>query len=284
MNLIQRAKKFRTKKHLGQNFLTDSNAVNSIISAANITPDDTVLEIGAGIGFMTEHIAKYAKKVYAVEIDTYAIKELQKLPFKNIEIIEKDILKTDISQYKTDKPLKIIANIPYYITSPILAHLLGEIDDTDNKNRSAVSEIFLMVQLEVANRIVADSKSKNKEYGLLSILCNFNADTEFLLKVPSGSFYPAPKVDSAVVKITPSVKSKYNPQNITMLKKILKAAFQTRRKTLKNSLSIGGFEKEIINKVFNNLNLSDTIRGETLSIEDFCNLSNEFDTQKKEGF
>jgi len=276
MDYIARAKKFRTKKQLGQNFLVDENAINTIIESANLSADDIVLEIGSGIGFVTEQIAPRVKKVYAVEIDKDAIRELKKLPFDNIEIIEQDILKTDIFKYAEDKKIKIIANIPYYITSPILAHLLGEIDDTDNKNRNAISEILLMVQYEVARRICANEKSKNKEYGSLSILCNFNADTEYIKKVPAKSFFPRPKVDSAILKITPSQEEKYIVKNKKTLKRIISATFQSRRKTLKNALAIGGFNKNHTDNVFSALGLEDTIRGEKISIQDFCKISDEF--------
>jgi len=273
MDYISRAKKFRTKKQLGQNFLVDEGAINTIIEKANIQPDDIVLEIGAGIGFVTERIAQRAKKVYAVEIDKDAIRELKKLPFDNIEIIEQDILKTDIFPYAENGKIKIIANIPYYITSPILAHLLGEIDDVDNKNRKSISEIFLMVQYEVARRICATEKSKNKEYGSLSVLCNFNSSTEYIKKVGARSFFPAPKVDSAIVKVTPLDNPKYQVKDISLLRKIISSTFQFRRKTLKNALTISGFNKEKLNQVFEKLNLSENTRGEKLSIEDFCKIS-----------
>ena len=277
MDYIARAKKFRTKKQLGQNFLIDESAINTIIEKSDIQPDDIVLEIGAGIGFVTEQIAQRAKKVYAVEIDKDAIRELKKLPFDNIEIIEQDVLKTDIYPYAENGKIKIIANIPYYITSPILAHLLGEIDDVNNKNRKSISEIFLMVQYEVARRICATEKSKNKEYGSLSVLCNFNSDTEYIKKVGARSFFPAPKVDSAIVKVTPLDNPKYQVNNISLLRKIISSTFQFRRKTLKNALTISGFNKNKINEVFTKLNLDDNTRGEKLSIEDFCKISDELD-------
>ncbi len=276
MDYIARDKKFRAKKNLGPNYLIDESAINLIIENADIRSDDIVLEIGAGLGFVTEQAARLAKKVYAVEIDKAAIEELKKLPFDNIEIIENDILKTDISKYAAQQKLKIIANIPYYITSPILAHLLGEIDDENNENRNAISQIILMVQYEVARRICATPKNKNKEYGSLSILCNFYSDTEYIKKIGARSFFPAPKVDSAIVKIIPSSILKYNVIDKKMLRKVVSAAFQARRKTLKNALLIGGFLKENIEKVFEKLSYPQTLRGETLSIEEFCKIADEF--------
>ena len=273
MDYFLRAKKFRTKKSLGQNFLIDESAISTIINSASITPADIVLEIGAGIGFVTEQIAPLAKKVYAVEIDKDAIRELKKLPFDNIEIIERDILKTDISEYANGGKIKIIANIPYYITSPILAHLLGEIDDEDNKNRKSISEIILMVQYEVARRICATPKSPNKEYGSLSVLCNFYSDTEYIKKVGKRSFFPAPKVDSAILKITPKDEEKYKVNDKKILRRVVNAVFQARRKNLKNALAIGGFSKEIIGKIFEELGYEQNTRGEKLPIEEFCKIS-----------
>ena len=273
MDYYARAKKFNTKKSLGQNFLIDEKIINFIVDSANLTKEDTVLEIGAGIGFVTELLAQKAKKVYAVEIDKQAISVLKKLPFDNIEIIEQDILKTNIKEIAGEEKIKIVANIPYYITSPILSHLLGEVDEIDNKNLCAIKEIILMVQYEVARRIVATNKSKNKEFGLLSILCNFNCDTEYLKDVNSKCFMPRPKVNSGIVRITPSENKKYLVKDLKMFRKITKAAFQTRRKTLKNSLLIAGFDKTLIEKTISELGWDSNIRAEKLSIEDFCRLT-----------
>lgn len=275
MDYITRAKKFRAKKKLGQNFLIDNSAIDFIIENANINENDVVLEIGAGLGFVTEKLAQKAKKVYAVEIDKDAICELEKLPYENIEIIEQDILKIDISQYAKNSKIKIIANIPYYITSPILAHLLGEIDDENNLNRNSISLILLMVQYEVAKRICASNNSKNKDYGALSILCNFYSDTMYLEKISSKSFFPSPKVDSAIIKILPSLSEKYLVKNKKLLRKIVSTAFKFRRKTLKNALMLGGFSKNDIEQVYQKLSISPNIRGENLSINKFVEISDE---------
>ena len=170
---------FRTKKRLGQNFLIDGTAIADIINAANISPDDVIVEIGPGVGFVTEQLVKKAKKVIAIELDEEAIAELKKLDAPNLEIIHKDVLKTDISAL-CDEKIKIVANIPYYITSPIIAHLLGEIDDLTNKNRNKITDILLMVQEEVARRMTADENSPAKQYGLLTILSQFWADVKIV--------------------------------------------------------------------------------------------------------
>ena len=159
MDYLQRAKFFRTKKRLGQNFLVNPEVIEDILDYAQITKDDIVLEIGPGVGFVTEQLVKHAKKVIAVELDEEAIKELKKLKCDNLELIHNDILKTDISELSGGERIKVVANIPYYITSPIIAHLLGEIDDLANKNRAVIEDIILMVQEEVARRVVATEKS-----------------------------------------------------------------------------------------------------------------------------
>ena len=265
-----RAKLFKTKKRLGQNFLVDESVIDRIVQ--EVTPDDTVLEIGPGAGFVTENIVNKAKKVYAVEIDEDAIEALAHIKTNKFCLIHNDILKTNLKDLE-DTTFKVVANIPYYITSPILAHLLGEIDDLENENRKRISEIILMVQWEVAQRLIADENSPSKQYGLLSILAQFNADVELIQKVGRRSFYPAPKVDSALVRIKINDTPKVQVSDYTFLKRVIKACFATRRKNIKNSLLNGGFSKESVAKVLAELNFSENTRGETLSIEDFARLS-----------
>jgi len=271
---LQRAKFFRTKKRLGQNFLINPDVISSIIDFADIDKEDVVLEIGPGIGFVTEQLVKRAKKVFAVELDEEAITVLKKFDCDNLEIIHQDILKTDLSCFANQK-LKIVANIPYYITSPIIAHLLGEIDELHNKNRESVSSIILMVQEEVAKRIVATPESEGKEYGLLSILSQFWADCEILKLVGRRSFFPAPKVNSALVKLDVKDMPRLQLSDYKHFRRTVKAAFAHRRKTLRNCLLSGAFSKEVIEKAFENLDLDVNIRGEKLSIEDFGKLSEE---------
>jgi len=274
MDYLQRAKNFRTKKRLGQNFLVDTGAIQAILDNANITKDDVVLEIGPGVGFVTEQLVKHAKHVIAIELDEDAIKELKKIPCDNLEIIHQDILKTDLSELTTEK-IKVVANIPYYITSPIIAHLLGEIDDLNNKNRNAISDIILMVQYEVAQRIVATEKSPSKQYGLLTILSQFWADCEIVKKVGRKSFYPAPKVDSALVKLSVKSEPRLKLSDYHHFRRTIKAAFAQRRKNVKNCLMAGGFSKENVAKSLDNLEITENTRGETISIEKFGELSEE---------
>lgn len=272
MNYYDRAKYFRTKKRLGQNFLINGEVISNIIDYAEISPEDTVIEIGPGVGFVTEQLVKHAKQVIAIELDEEAVKELQNLQAPNLTIIHKDILKTDLSALCEGK-VKVVANIPYYITSPIIAHLLGEIDDLNNRNRNKITDILLMVQEEVARRMVATEKSPSKQYGLLTILSRFWADVEIKELVGRRSFYPAPKVNSALVKLTVREKPKLELSDYTHFRKTIKAAFSQRRKNIKNCLLSGGFSKENIQQAMQTLALDENTRGEKLSIEDFGRLS-----------
>ena len=269
---LQRAKYFRTKKRLGQNFLINPEVIFDIIEFSGITKEDIVLEIGPGVGFVTEQLVKRAKKVIAVELDEEAVKELEKLNCDNLEIIHQDILKTDISAL-SDEKVKVVANIPYYITSPIIAHLLGEIDDLHNKNREKITDIILMVQEEVARRIVATEKSPSKQYGLLTILSQFWAECSILRTVGRRSFYPAPKVNSALVSMDVRKKPFLELSDYSHFRRTIKAAFSQRRKTLKNCLVGAGFDKEKVSAVISALGFDENIRGEKLSIEDFGRIS-----------
>ena len=270
LNYILRAKKFKAKKSLGQNFLIDDKIIDFIASHAN--KDDEILEIGPGLGFVTEQLVENASNVVALEIDKDAINVLNKnLGNKeNFHLIEQDILKTNIDDLPfTKDKIKVIANIPYYITSPILVHLLGEIDELIHKNRSRISEIILMVQLEVANRIVANENSENKEYGQLSILSQMYSDVEIIKKVPKNCFSPAPKVDSALVKFTINEKPKV--EITRLLKRTVKAIFMARRKNVKNSLLNAGFVE--VEKALENAGIDKMTRGEKLSLEQIQKLS-----------
>ncbi len=274
MNYFERAKFFRTKKRLGQNFLIDGEVIQDIIDFADISPDDVVVEIGPGVGFVTEQLVKYAKKVIAIELDEEAIKELQKLNAPNLEIIHNDVLKTDLSSL-CEENFKVVANIPYYITSPIIAHLLGEIDDLSNKNRNKIKDIILMVQEEVARRMVADENSPSKQYGLLTILSQFWADVKILRLVGRRCFYPAPKVNSALVKLDVRKTPKLELSDYSHFRRTVKAAFAQRRKNIKNCLLSGGFSKDSILKSMQNLELGENTRGEKLSIQMLGKLSEE---------
>ena len=274
MNDFDRARYVRTKKRLGQNVLVDGEVIQDIIDFAQITPDDTVLEIGPGVGFVTEQLVKHAKKVIAIELDEEAIAELKKLEAPNLEIIHNDVLKTGLSNLTNEK-FKVVAKIPYYITSPIIAYLLGEIDDLANKNRSQIKDIILMVQEEVARRMVATPDSPSKQYGLLTILSQFWADVKILRLVGRKCFYPAPKVNSALVKLDVKQTPKLQLTDYSYFRRVIKAAFAQRRKNIKNCLMNAAFSKETVIKALSNLGIDENTRGEKLSIEMFGKLSEE---------
>lgn len=271
MDYYNRAKQFRTKKRLGQNFLVDASTIDFIISQANLSENDTVVEIGPGAGFVTEKLVEDAGHVVAIELDEEAVGVIKKLNAKNLEIIHNDVLKVDFAQF--GKHLKVVANIPYYITSPILAHLLGEIDDLENENRNSIDEIILMVQYEVAQRLVATEKSPSKQYGLLSVLAQFFAEVEIIKKVPAKSFFPRPKVDSALVKLKVRHEPLVKLDDYKFFRRVLKAAFASRRKNIKNCLVNAGFDKTSVQKTLDELNINENLRGETLSIVQFGELS-----------
>lgn len=267
---LLKAKSFRAKKRLGQNFLVSKDVIDAILS--NVNADDNVLEIGPGLGFVTEELICHAKFVSAVELDIEAYDYLSEnlSGYKNLNLVNNDILKTDISSlFSENSKIKVIANIPYYITTPILVHLLGEIDEINHKTRNMIDEIVLMVQYEVAKRIVADKNSKNKEYGMLSILSNFWADTEIIKFVSKKCFYPSPKVDSALVKF--KINNKPRVDITPNLRHVIKVCFATRRKNIKNCLKNSGFKN--IDEALLKCNIDPNLRGENLSVEDFYELS-----------
>ncbi len=276
MDYIKRAKFFRTKKRLGQNFLVNSDVIFDILDFAGITKEDTVLEIGPGVGFVTEQLVKHAKKVIAIELDEEAIEVLKKIECDNLEIIHKDILKTNLWELiPQGEKFKVVANIPYYITAPIIAHLLGEVDDLTNKNRNSIDDVILMVQEEVARRIVADENSPSKEYGLLTILSQFWADCEILRLVGRKSFYPAPKVNSALVRFKINEKPKLELSDYSYFRRTIKAGFAQRRKNIKNCLINGGFDKVAVTSTLEKLGIDFNTRAENISIVKFGEISEE---------
>ena len=276
MDYIKRAKFFRTKKRLGQNFLVNPDVIFGILDFAGITKEDTVLEIGPGVGFVTEQLVKHAKKVIAIELDEEAIEVLKKIECDNLEIIHKDILKTNLWELiPQGEKFKVVANIPYYITAPIIAHLLGEVDDLTNKNRNSIDDVILMVQEEVARRIVADENSPSKEYGLLTILSQFWADCEILRLVGRKSFYPAPKVNSALVRFKINEKPKLELSDYSYFRRTIKAGFAQRRKNIKNCLINGGFDKDAVTSTLEKLGIDFNTRAENISIAKFGEISEE---------
>lgn len=264
---------FNFQKKFGQNFLIDANILEKIIAAADVTKDDCVLEIGPGIGTMTQYLCENAREVVAVEIDKKLIPILQKdtlSSYNNVTLINDDILKVDINaivQKKNDgKPIKVVANLPYYITTPIIMGLF--------EKQVPLESITIMVQKEVAQRMQVGVGTK--DYGALSLAVQYYAKPEMMMIVPASCFMPRPNVDSAVIKLT-----RYNnpPVSVTDEKKlfdIIHAAFNQRRKTLVNSLNNAmelNIKKEDVLSALETMGLPATIRGEALSLSQFAQLT-----------
>ncbi len=260
---------FVFKKGLGQNFLTDSTVLDKTVAAAEI--ENGVLEIGPGFGVLTYALAQTGKKVVAVEVDERLLPVLDTTlsEFDNVEIINRDILKTDITELIGEKfgsgKISIAANLPYYITTPIITRLL--------ELRLPVKNMVFMVQKEVAERIAA---KKSRDVGAISLFCQYFAEPEIICTVPAGSFYPPPKVDSAVLRLRMLKEPRVKVEDEELLFKIIRASFGQRRKTLANGLSGGlGLDKQTIIEVIKKCGFSETVRGETLALEDFALIAQE---------
>lgn len=262
----------KPKKKLGQSFLVDVNAIRKIAQAARISPDDIVLEIGAGIGVLTKHIAQVARKVVAVEIDPQLVTVLQdqRGEFSNIEVCSCDILKFDFYSIsnKYGSKFKVIGNVPYNISSPLIFHLLS--------NRSVISDFTLMLQKEVVERLVA--LPGRKTYGIPSVLLQMYADMERLFDVSAACFYPSPKVDSSILRGSFRGAARVELSDEILFNRLVKASFAQRRKMLSNNLKNAEFLKMIsdtdLNSAFYEAGIDGKRRGETLSLLEFGRLSN----------
>jgi len=273
-NTIEVLKKynFSFQKKFGQNFLIDTHVLEKIIEESEITPEDCVLEIGPGIGTMTQYLAESAKKVVAVEIDKALIPILQDTlsEYDNVTVINDDILKVDIDkickEYNDGKPIKVVANLPYYITTPIIMGLF--------ESHVPLKSITIMVQKEVADRMQEGPGSK--EYGALSLAVQYYAKPQIVANVPPNCFMPRPNVGSAVIKLTRYEEPPVQVNDEKYMFSLIRASFNQRRKTLSNGLANGGLglTREDVVKALGQMNLSETIRGEALSLEEFAMLSN----------
>ena len=263
---------FYFKKNFGQNFLIDSNILEKIVACAQVTEDDCVLEIGPGIGSLTQVLAEHARSVVAVEIDSTLIPILSQTleGYDNIEIRNQDILKTDvdalIQEKNNGRPMKVVANLPYYITTPIIMDLLEQ--------KHKIESITVMVQKEVAERMQAGPKEK--EYGALSIAVQYYCDAHLDLIVQPSCFMPRPKVASAVITLRVLPQRKVQVADETLFFHLVKCAFGQRRKTLLNALHNQGnlgLDKETLTQIFTQLGWDVRVRGEALSITDFAALT-----------
>lgn len=266
---------FAFQKKFGQNFLIDSNVLESIIRGTEITKDDFVLEIGPGIGTMTQYLCEAARQVVAVEIDKMLIPILEDTlsEYDNVEVINQDVLKVDIKSLAEEKnngkPIKVVANLPYYITTPIIMGLF--------ESGVPIDSITIMVQKEVADRMQTGPGSK--DYGALSLAVQFYATAKVILNVSATCFMPRPNVDSAVIKLTRHKEPTVNVADEKLMFKIIRASFNQRRKTLVNGLKNSpelSFSKEQIVKAIEKIGKPETIRGEALTLEEFAELANAF--------
>ncbi len=263
---------FTFQKKFGQNFLIDAHVLKKIIDAAEIRKEDFVLEIGPGIGTMTQYLAEAAREVVAVEIDKELIPILNDTlsAYNNVTVINEDILKVDIKKLAYEKnegrPIKVVANLPYYITTPIIMGLF--------ESHVPIESITVMVQKEVAQRMQASPGSK--DYGALSLAVQYYAIPYIVANVPLNCFMPRPKVGSAVIRLKTHVKPPVTVKDEDMMFRLIRASFNQRRKTLQNGLNNSSeiaAEKEQITKAIESLGLSANVRGETLTLEQFAQLS-----------
>lgn len=263
---------FHFAKKYGQNFLIDRGMLDKIIDSAEITKDDAVLEIGPGIGTMTQYLAERAGKVVAVEIDTNLIPILHDTlsSYENVTIINEDVLKLDLQKIVDDfndgKPMKVVANLPYYITTPIVLALL--------EKKVPLKSITIMVQKEVADRMQVGPGTK--DYGALSLAVQFYAKPEIVAVVPPECFMPRPNVSSSVIKLSLYEETPVKVKDSAFMFKLIRASFNQRRKTLSNGLTNDAslrIPREATVEALSKMGLSETIRGEALSLEQFAELS-----------
>lgn len=262
---------FTFSKGLGQNFLLDSSVLDKIVEAAAI--ENGALEIGPGFGVLTKQLAETGKKVVSVEIDRrlFPVLDYTLEGYDNVTVLERDILKTDIRQLLEEEfhggRVSVAANLPYYITTPIITGLI--------ESKLPLKNIVVMVQKEVAQRICA--RPGKKDYGAITVLCQYYTEPEMVCVVPAGSFYPPPKVDSAVLCMKMREKPAVDVMDEKVFFRVVKAAFAQRRKTLLNCLQSGfSADKETISKILESIEISPQIRGEKLGLEDFARIADAF--------
>lgn len=263
---------FVFQKRFGQNFLVDTHVLEKIIQAAGLTKEDLVLEIGPGIGTMTQYLAENAGRVMAVEIDSNLIPILKETlkDYHNVTVINEDILKVDVAalaeQYNGGRPIKVVANLPYYITTPIIMGLF--------ESQVPIDNITVMVQKEVAERMQAGPGTKN--YGALSLAVQYYAEPYIVANVPPNCFIPRPSVGSAVIRLTRHGKKPVEVKDEKLMFALIRASFNQRRKTLQNSLNNSAelsFSKEEIGEAIEKMGLSPSVRGEALTLEQFAKLA-----------
>lgn len=259
-------------KKLGQNFLIDEGIVQEIVHAADVQEGETILEVGPGIGTLTQGLAEAKANVVAVELDNRLPEVLAKTleGYDNVRIVHGDILKVNIPEIVEGKNFKVVANLPYYITTPIIMALLEQ--------KLPVTKIVTMIQKEVADRMVA--KPGKKDYGALSVAVQYYTTPEIVAHVPPKSFIPAPAVDSVVIRCDVRPEPAVRVISEKMFFRVVKAAFSQRRKTLSNSLKTMGIAVEVIKKAIEDANIDGTRRGETLTLEEFASIADNIENNK----
>jgi len=251
---------------MGQNFLVEPATLKNIAESLHIKPDDSVLEIGAGLGFLTTFLVSTGATVTTVELDDSCIEHLGNQNFSNLSIVHGDFLKIDIGSHANPR-LKIAGNVPYQITSRIIAHIFGEIDKPSTW-LSLIDSVILTIQHEVAQRIVAEPGGK--DYSQITLLTNYFSHPEIIEVVPASHFFPKPKVNSAVVKFTPLKSPAVKTVSPRLMRQIIKAAFAQRRKMLRNNLNFLGLSQDQLAQLFDEVNLDPQIRAERMSLQQFA--------------
>lgn len=257
---------FRFTKSLGQNFLVDQNIVRDIVKGAGVTKEDYVIEIGPGVGTLTRELLKEAASVTAIELDDKLLPILKEelKDYENFHLIHGDATKVQLDAVYPGKVIKLVANLPYYVTTPIITKILND--------KVAFSSLTIMIQKEVAERM--DAVPGTKDYGSLSVLVQYYCDTKIVRNVPPESFMPRPKVDSTVIRLTKLEKPRAYVKDEELFFKIVRMVFTMRRKTLSNNLKSMGYTREFIEEVLEAAGIDLKARGETLSVEKFAELSN----------
>lgn len=277
--LTELARSFHTKKHLGQHFLVDTEALSDIVAAAQLEPGERVLEIGPGAGFLTRFIIETGASIVAVELDREAVQSLDKLNAGNLEVVHGDFLRYDINAALSDgQKLTVVGNVPYQITAPIVAHLFGEIGEP-SAWLQRIKSVVLTVQLEVAERFVA--LPGGKDYSQVTLLVNYFANARLIRKIPKESFYPVPNVNSAVVRFDLLDKPAIECTNSRLLRQVIKAGFSQRRKMLKNTLSFLNLPQDKLDDVFRKLSFDPQVRAERLSLKQFALLADALNEVKQ---
>lgn len=273
---------FQFKKKFGQNFLIDPHVLDKIVDAAQITKDDFVLEIGPGIGTLTQYLCENARQVLAVEIDDKLIPILKETlqPYDNVEVLHGDILKQDIQQiadtYNDGKPIKVVANLPYYITTPIIMELF--------ESHVPLANVTVMVQKEVADRMKAEPGTK--DYGALSLTVQYYAKPYIAAFVPPNCFMPRPNVGSAVIRLDCLARVPVEVHNEKLMFRLIRASFNQRRKTLQNGIANSAelsFTKEQAARAIEQAGFDVRIRGEKLGLEEFARLADELERMTENG-